>query len=112
MTENTFVREVKKHNMTNPLDILNWYRNLYHCEDNHIEQGIMANAINDLFVTYKDVMSIIRCKNCKYGESLDRTKPPFKYYKDGCVICTCEDVVGDEPMVYLPDHFCSYGEEK
>lgn len=112
MIENTFVKEVKKHNMTDPLDILNWYRNLYHCEDNHIEQGIVANAINDLFVTCKDVMSIVRCKNCKHGQSLDRTKSPFKYYKESCVMCTCEDVVGDEPMVYFPDHFCSYGVEK
>ena len=49
MAENIFVREVKNHNMTDPLEILNWYRNLYHCEDNHTEQGIMAYAINDLF---------------------------------------------------------------
>jgi hypothetical protein len=27
-------------------------------------------------------------------------------------MCTCEDVVGDEPMVYLPNHYCSYGEER
>lgn len=40
--ENTFVKEVKEHNMTDPLDILNWYRNLYHTEDNHTEHGIMA----------------------------------------------------------------------
>lgn len=55
---NLFVQEVKKHNMTDPLDILNWYRNLYHCEDNHIEQGIMANAINDLFVQYKKELGL------------------------------------------------------
>lgn len=58
MTENIFVREVKKYNMTDLLDILNWYRNLYHCEDNHIEQGIMANAINDLFVKYKKELGL------------------------------------------------------
>ena len=59
-----------------------------------------------------DAVCVIRCKNCRYGKPLDRTKPPFKYYKDGCIVCTCEDVVGDEPMVYLPTHYCSYGEEK
>lgn len=112
LVDNTFVKEVKKHNMTNPLDILNWYQNLYHCEDNHTEQGIMTYAINGLFVKYKDIISIIHCKNCRYGKPLDRTKPPFKYYKDGCIMCTCEDVVGDEPMVYLPTHYCSYGEER
>lgn len=52
--ENTFVREVKEKNITNPFEILNWYRNLYHTEDNHIEQGIVAYAINDVFVAYKD----------------------------------------------------------
>lgn len=56
--DNLFVKEVKKHNMTDPLDILNWYRNLYHCEDNHTEQGIMANAINDLFVKYKKELGL------------------------------------------------------
>ena len=59
-----------------------------------------------------DVVKVVRCKDCKHGKSLDRTKPPFKYYKDCCVLCECEDVVGDEPMVYLPTHFCSYGERK
>ena len=47
--ENTFVREVKEKNITEPDDILNWYRNLYHTEDNHTEHGIMAYAINDYF---------------------------------------------------------------
>lgn len=52
--ENTFVREVKEKNMTDPFEILNWYRNLYHTEDNHTEQGIMAYAINDVFMAYKN----------------------------------------------------------
>ena len=55
---NLFVKEVKNHNMTDPLDILNWYRNLYHCEGNHTEQGIMAYAINDLFVKYKNELRL------------------------------------------------------
>ena len=55
---NTFVKEVKEHNMTDPLEILNWYRNLYHCEDNHTEQGIMAYAINDLFMKYKKELKL------------------------------------------------------
>ena len=59
-----------------------------------------------------DAVCVTRCKNCRYGKPLDRTKPPFKYYKDGCIMCTCEDVVGDEPTVYVPYHFCSYGERK
>lgn len=62
------------------------------------------------YLLANDMAQVVRCKDCKYGKSLDRTKSPFKYYKDSCVMCTCEDVVGDEPMVYLPNHFCSYGE--
>ena len=53
-----FVEEVKKHNMTDPLEILNWYRNLYHTEDNHTEHGIMAYAINDLFMKYKKELGL------------------------------------------------------
>lgn len=52
--ENTFVKEVKEKNITNPLEILNWYRNLYYKEGNHTEHGIMAYAINDVFMAYKD----------------------------------------------------------
>ena len=57
-----------------------------------------------------DVVEVVKCKNCKHSIPIDRTKSPFKYYKESCIMCTCEDVVGDEPMVYLPNHFCSYGE--
>ena len=47
--ENDFVKEVYKHNMKS-LDILNWYRNLYYKEGNDTERGVMAMAINDLFM--------------------------------------------------------------
>ena len=53
-----FVEEVKKHNMTDPLEILNWYRNLNYKEGNHTERGIMAIAINDLFVKYKKELNL------------------------------------------------------
>lgn len=56
--ENSFVREVKEKNITDPLEILNWYRNLYHTEDNHTEHGIVAWAINDLFVKYKKELKL------------------------------------------------------
>lgn len=52
-----FMRGVKEHNITDPFEILNWYRNLYHAEDNHTEHGIMAYAINDVFMEYKNVVS-------------------------------------------------------
>ena len=52
--ENHFAREVYKHDME-LLEILNWYRNLYHKEGLDTERGLMANAINDLFIKYKDL---------------------------------------------------------
>ena len=54
----------------------------------------------------------IRCKDCKFSRPLDRTKSPEKYYRDDCIVCECEDVVGDEPMIYLSEHYCSYGRSK
>lgn len=45
--EDYFVNGCKK--MTNYMDILNWYRNLYYKEEQDTEHGIMANAINDMF---------------------------------------------------------------
>jgi len=53
-----FVEEVKKHNMTDPLEILNWYRNLYYKETSGTERSIMAFAINELFVKYKEELGL------------------------------------------------------
>lgn len=52
MDDKYFVEEVVKNNMDS-LEILNWYRNLYYKEGNNTERGIMALAINDLFMMYK-----------------------------------------------------------
>lgn len=49
-----FVEEVIESDMTDPLEILNWYRNLYYKEGSNTERGIMARAINDLFMMYKE----------------------------------------------------------
>lgn len=51
---NYFVEEVENNNMT-PIEVLNWYRNFYHTENNDTEQGIMVNAINDIFMCFKDM---------------------------------------------------------
>ena len=55
MCENYFVEEVMKCDITDPLDILNWYRNLYYKEASNTERGIMAEAINSLFMKYRNV---------------------------------------------------------
>lgn len=54
--ENDFVEEVIEDNITDPIEILNWYRNLYYKEASDTERGIMANAIGDLFMKYRDVL--------------------------------------------------------
>ncbi len=51
--ENNFVtgvHEIINNGATLNTDILNWYRNLYYKEGNDTERGIMANAINNLFM--------------------------------------------------------------
>lgn len=55
---------------------------------------------------------VTKCFNCKYSRPIDRTKSPEKYYREDCIVCECEDVVGDESMIYLKEHFCSFGKEK
>lgn len=56
MYENDFVEEVVEDHITDPVEILNWYRNLYHTEPSGTERGIMADAINSLFMKYKNVL--------------------------------------------------------
>ena len=51
-----FVSNVKKRDSY--LEILNWYRNLYYTENDNTERGIVARAINDLFMSLNEV-----CKN-------------------------------------------------
>ena len=43
-----FLNEIKEDD--DCFEILNWYRNLYHTEPENTERGMMARAINDLFV--------------------------------------------------------------
>ena len=52
IAENDFVREVLVKDIREPLDILNWYRNLYYKESIITERGLMAMTINDLFMKY------------------------------------------------------------
>jgi hypothetical protein len=59
-----------------------------------------------------DAVEVVRCKDCCHGRQIDKARSPEKYFKDTCVVCQCESVVGDEPMIYEPTHFCSYGKRK
>lgn len=58
MDDNIFAEEVIEGHMEDPLEILNWYRNLYYTEPSHTERGIMANAINDLFMKYRKELEL------------------------------------------------------
>lgn len=66
----------------------------------------------DSFKDKTDVVEVVRCGDCIFSQELDRERPPYKYYNTNCVLCVCEDVVGDEAMIYLKNHFCSYGKRK
>ena len=62
--ENDFVREVYEYDMTDPMEILNWYRSLYYKEGVITERGLMAHTINDLFVKYKKFKELFTiCSN-------------------------------------------------
>jgi hypothetical protein len=59
-----------------------------------------------------DVVKVVRCKDCKHSKPIDTKQAPFRYYRPECVMCFCEEAIGDEPMIYPPTHFCGYGERK
>lgn len=73
---------------------------------------IYALEMLDKAPTVEDAVVVTRCNGCRYGKPIDTTQPPFRYYRPECVICYCEEAIGDEPMVYPPTHFCGYGERK
>ena len=75
-----------------------------------IDLQAALNAID--FASTDDVVEVIRCIDCKHSRPIDKTRSPEKYFKDECIVCECEDVVGDEPMIYYGSHFCGYGENK
>lgn len=43
-----FLNEIKEEDGC--FEILNWYRNLYHTEPDTTERGVVARAINELFI--------------------------------------------------------------
>lgn len=61
--ENDFVREVYEHDMKDPMEILNWYRNLYYKEELTTERGLMAYTINDLFIKYEKLKELFTIRS-------------------------------------------------
>jgi len=72
----------------NSVEILNYYRNLYHCEPTTTEQGIVAWAINDILPTYVNKTEI---HNKAFDEFAVKIKnfirsniEDAEYFGDGC----------------------------
>lgn len=102
-----FVSNVKKSDSY--ADILNWYRNLYYTENDNTERGIVARAINDLFMGLKDS---------------DKKQIPMVIKSDGddesdYVYCPrCLEMIGNNESMYdtfygRENHvFCEYCGQK
>ena len=84
-----------------PIDILNFYRNLYYTEPMVTERGIVANAINDVL---PQLSRMVPCQECSYWKeynACDGTKP--------------HRCINHSSMFYKwtkPDDCYSYGERK
>lgn len=88
-----------------------WYGKPIECPaDFDIDTKVCKNFTPN--INGKDVVEVVRCKDCKYGRKPNSNISPEKYFKTEGVVCECNDVVGDEPMIYVPNHFCSYGERR
>ena len=48
--EKYFIENIKSTDSS--IDILNWYRNLYYKEEPDTERGVVARAINNLFISF------------------------------------------------------------
>lgn len=57
--------------------------------------------------------AVVRCKDCIHsfvlGDSPLAIEPPYKYYRKDCVMCGCEELVGDYPIVVTDTFYCGYG---
>lgn len=63
-----------------------------------------------------DAAPVVRCGECEHSFVLEdsplATEPPYKYYRKDCVMCGCEDLVGDYPVVVTDTFYCGYGKQK
>ena len=61
-----------------------------------------------------DAVPVVRCGECEHSFVLEKsplaTEPPYKYYRKDCVMCGCEELVGDYPIVVTDTFYCGYGE--
>lgn len=59
--------------------------------------------------------AVVRCNDCIHsfilGDSPLATEPPYKYYRKDCIMCGCEELVEDYPIVVTDTFYCGYGEK-
>lgn len=78
-----FVREVE--NMT-PVEILNYYRNLYYAEPQTTEQGVVANAINEVLPKTQAAHKKMLVQTMDYGT----------HYRNYYFCPACNSQIGDK----------------
>lgn len=61
--ENYFVECIQQDEILDPIEILNFYRNLYYAEPSGTERAIVASAINDLFKKGEAAIKLILWAN-------------------------------------------------
>lgn len=72
-----FIEEVHKHPEWTNSDILNYYRNLHYTDGNHLEPGIIANAINGYFNAVWRALNQLQSIQCSSEEK--------NHYIDGII---------------------------
>ena len=97
LCENDFVKEIIDKDIQGVLEILNWYRNLYHKEELNTERGVMALTINSLFMKY----NIVPKKTARWISSYpSKEKNPMFMYGI-CSNCGLEQALSNK-LRYCP----------
>lgn len=97
LCENDFVKEIIDKDIQGVLEILNWYRNLYHKEELNTERGVMALTINSLFMKY----NIVPKKTARWISSYPEKEPNPMYMYGTCSNCGFEQSISDR-LKYCP----------
>lgn len=60
-----------------------------------------------------DAVRVVRCKDCQFSVLLKdadfRNDPPWRYHSENCLVCCCNALIEDEPIIVEKDFFCAYG---
>lgn len=97
LCENDFVKEIIDKDIQGVLEILNWYRNLYHKEELNTERGVMALTINSLFMKY-DIKPKLRAS---WINSYPEKEPNPLFMYGTCSNCGFEQSISNK-LKYCP----------